>query len=147
MHRKRNIVIFGLLGVIIIVCVLQRTNIFSTAFAPTLTDFDSAAVEEIQPIVSQETEESTEPAVITEPKPLTPKPTKRCYVTGCSSQLCSSEEEMMSTCEYREEYACFKAAKCEVQSDGECGWTQSEDLNSCLMNGDIESRATVEIAI
>lgn len=57
--------------------------------------------------------------------------TKKCLVTGCSSQICS-DQEVISTCEYREEYACYKDAVCEVQSNGECGWTLDEKLNECL---------------
>ncbi|HRH22809.1 MAG TPA: Gmad2 immunoglobulin-like domain-containing protein [Candidatus Paceibacterota bacterium] len=62
---------------------------------------------------------------------------KKCVVGGCSGQLCSdaSAEPLMSTCEYREEYACYKKATCEVQkSTGECGWTQTEDLSLCLQS-------------
>ena len=57
--------------------------------------------------------------------------TKPCMVTGCSSQVCS-DQDVMTTCEYRTEYACYKKAKCERQSNGECGWTQTKELTSCL---------------
>lgn len=57
---------------------------------------------------------------------------KKCYIGGCSAQLCTDQKDMMSTCEYREEYACFKTAKCEVQKSGECGWTDSSELALCL---------------
>src|SRR3989344_7366167 len=46
-----------------------------------------------------------------------------CYVGGCSSQICSEDKDAVSTCEYKEEYACYKAAKCERQTSGQCGWT------------------------
>lgn len=59
--------------------------------------------------------------------------TKACVVTGCSSQICS-DEDMATTCEYREEYACYKTATCKRQADGQCGWTQTTELTSCLMN-------------
>lgn len=55
-----------------------------------------------------------------------------CYVGGCSSQLCSDRSDMMSTCEYREVYACYQSAVCERQQSGECGWTETEELRSCL---------------
>lgn len=55
-----------------------------------------------------------------------------CFIGGCSSQICSEEEGVMTTCEYREEYACYKEAQCERQADGECGWTQSNELMACL---------------
>lgn len=59
--------------------------------------------------------------------------TKACVITGCSSQICS-DEDMATTCEYREEYACYKTATCKRQADGKCGWTQTAELSSCLMN-------------
>jgi hypothetical protein len=55
-----------------------------------------------------------------------------CYVGGCSSQLCSEEPGMASTCEYREEYACYQKATCERQATGECGWTPTSELRACL---------------
>ena len=55
-----------------------------------------------------------------------------CYRGGCSGQVCSDDPEVMTTCEWREEYACYVDAVCERQSDGECGWTQTEELVSCL---------------
>jgi hypothetical protein len=57
-----------------------------------------------------------------------------CFVGGCSSQLCSEERDAVSTCEWREAYACYKTAKCERQSNGQCGWTPTSELNACLMN-------------
>src|SRR5690606_12669702 len=57
---------------------------------------------------------------------------KQCYVGGCSGQVCSDQEGVISTCEWREEYACYQDAKCEVQADGNCGWTQTTELQACL---------------
>lgn len=62
-----------------------------------------------------------------------------CVVAGCSSQLCVSQEDLdngggVSTCEFREEYACYPAATCEVQVSGACGWTMTEELTQCLQN-------------
>lgn len=54
-----------------------------------------------------------------------------CVVTGCSGQVCASEE-VVTTCEWMPTYACYEAAPCEVQADGECGWTPTEELLSCL---------------
>ncbi|MEX2010507.1 MAG: hypothetical protein WD874_01745 [Parcubacteria group bacterium] len=59
-----------------------------------------------------------------------------CYIGGCSSQICSDEEGMMSTCEYREEYACYKTAKCERQVNGQCGWTETATLRMCIEEAD-----------
>jgi hypothetical protein len=55
-----------------------------------------------------------------------------CYIGGCSSQICSDQKDIASTCEYREEYACYKSAKCERQPSGECGWTQTTQLTQCI---------------
>ena len=54
-----------------------------------------------------------------------------CIVTGCSSQICA-EEDVITTCEYKDEYACFRTAKCERQEDGKCGWTPTDELVTCL---------------
>lgn len=56
-----------------------------------------------------------------------------CQIGGCSGQLCVPEgEDVMSTCEYREEYQCYQTATCEKQDNGQCGWTQTAELNSCI---------------
>jgi thioredoxin 1 len=58
-----------------------------------------------------------------------------CITGGCSGQLCIEEgDDGVSTCEWREEYTCYKTATCERQDDGQCGWTQTEELTSCLQN-------------
>lgn len=58
---------------------------------------------------------------------------KACVITGCSGQVCA-EEEVMSTCEFRAEYACYKSARCERQPTGKCGWTETAALRACLNN-------------
>ena len=54
-----------------------------------------------------------------------------CRVTGCSGSICA-EEEIITTCEYKTEYACYKKAECKKQEDGQCGWTPTEEIVSCL---------------
>lgn len=54
-----------------------------------------------------------------------------CKPTGCSGQICS-DQDTITTCEYKAEYACYKSAKCEKQEDGKCGWTPTEKLVTCL---------------
>jgi len=56
---------------------------------------------------------------------------KPCIKTGCSGQICA-DETMMSTCEYRTEYECYKKATCERQANGNCGFTKTPALTSCL---------------
>lgn len=57
-----------------------------------------------------------------------------CIVGGCSGQYCTDESEgpVISTCEWRPEYACFRDALCEVQTTGECGWTDTEASIACV---------------
>ena len=45
-----------------------------------------------------------------------------CMVTGCSGQVCA-DGDVITTCEYKSEYACYEQAVCERQGDGKCGWT------------------------
>lgn len=61
-----------------------------------------------------------------------------CVVGGCSGQLCIDAQiarDMVTTCEYREAYACYGDAHCERQADGVCGWTMTEALRACLQSG------------
>lgn len=56
-----------------------------------------------------------------------------CTRTGCSGHICAPEgQSIVSTCIWLEEYACYKTARCEKQSNGNCGWTPSAELSSCL---------------
>lgn len=64
-----------------------------------------------------------------------PKSFNACYIGGCSGQICSDKEGVVSTCEYKEEYSCYKTAKCERQPNGQCGWTQTSALQACLSGG------------
>lgn len=57
---------------------------------------------------------------------------KQCYVGGCSSEVCSDAPGAVSTCIYREAFACYKTATCERQPSGKCGWTPTKELNTCL---------------
>jgi len=69
------------------------------------------------------------------PVPMPPVIIGGCMVGGCSSQLCGEASEdggMVSTCEWREEYACYRSATCERQIDGKCGWTETPELTACL---------------
>lgn len=61
-------------------------------------------------------------------------PVNPCFTTGCSGQICA-DQDMMTTCEWKPEYACYKQfGKCELQAGGKCGWTPSADLTACLNN-------------
>lgn len=64
----------------------------------------------------------------------------KCIVTGCSGQVCA-DREVITTCEWREEYACYRTAKCERQPDGQCGWTSTEELKTCLAKAQAPARS------
>ena len=55
-----------------------------------------------------------------------------CFVGGCSSHVCTDRADVITTCEFRPEYACYRTATCARQVDGLCGWTASPELASCL---------------
>jgi len=57
---------------------------------------------------------------------------KPCIKTGCSSQVCS-DHDVITTCEFRPEYACYQKASCERQTDGNCGFTKTRELTACLV--------------
>lgn len=56
-----------------------------------------------------------------------------CRPSGCSGQICS-DQDMISDCMFRPEYACYKTATCERQPGGDCGWTKTANLSNCLAN-------------
>ena len=61
--------------------------------------------------------------------------TGKCVAWGCSSQNCGDESvvsDLLTTCEYRPVYACYWKARCERQTNGQCGWTQTPELQSCV---------------
>jgi hypothetical protein len=55
-----------------------------------------------------------------------------CFVGGCSGQVCSDIDGVITTCEWEPQYACYHDATCARQSDGSCGWTPTADLQACL---------------
>ena len=56
-----------------------------------------------------------------------------CIKTGCGGTVCADPgNDMMTTCEFKPEHACYRTATCEKQADGKCAWTQSPQLTSCL---------------
>lgn len=59
-----------------------------------------------------------------------------CIITGCSGQICS-DEEVATTCEYKNYYGCYASATCERQSNGQCGWTQTPELLVCIEDSNL----------
>jgi len=64
---------------------------------------------------------------------LDPAP-EACRRDGCSGQVCVARdaEPIYTTCEERPEYVCYRTAACEVQANGECGFTETPELLACL---------------
>lgn len=60
-----------------------------------------------------------------------------CRPTGCSGQVCA-DEDVITTCEFRAEYACYKSARCERQPDGHCGWTETAELTRCRQRAKVK---------
>ncbi len=61
-----------------------------------------------------------------------PQKSGECFVGGCSGQLCTDRQDAISTCEWSAVYACYRTAVCERQASGECGWTETPELMSCI---------------
>lgn len=58
------------------------------------------------------------------------RPEQTCVVSGCSGQVCA-DAGVITTCEWRQEYACYRDAICERTSDG-CAWRMTPELRACL---------------
>ncbi len=73
-----------------------------------------------------------------QPPPVSPPPEPplaagACMKTGCGGTVCAAEQ-VITTCEFRPEHACYQDATCARQPDGNCGWTQTAELTACLAN-------------
>src|SRR3989338_2363502 len=56
-----------------------------------------------------------------------------CATAGCSGELCAKAEDVegiITTCEYREEYACLKQTSCGC-NEGKCGWKETAEYAKC----------------
>jgi eight-cysteine-cluster-containing protein len=57
-----------------------------------------------------------------------------CKSAGCSGQVCTTNEkatDLITTCEYKEEYGCYKLTSCSCNM-GKCGWKENDELKSCI---------------
>jgi hypothetical protein len=54
-----------------------------------------------------------------------------CKKTGCSGEVCAADD-VITTCDWQPQYACYADATCERQPDGSCGFTETNALTSCL---------------
>jgi hypothetical protein len=102
---------------------------------------DSAEVLDSYPpeAIPDKDEMPTSPEIPVTPPPSTDTPPTakgECYIGGCSGHICSDVDssDFVTTCEWREEYACYRSATCERQANGECGWTPTTALTQCIAN-------------
>lgn len=56
-----------------------------------------------------------------------------CVISGCSNEICA-DKGMISSCEYKPEYQCYRSATCSRNNNGNCGWEMDKELKSCLNN-------------
>ena len=56
-----------------------------------------------------------------------------CFVGGCSSEVCSAQEGVVSTCIYKPEYDCYRQTTCGCVS-GNCSWNSNPEFDACLTN-------------
>lgn len=68
------------------------------------------------------------------------EPPDRCRPTGCNGEICA-DQDVASPCVALPEFACYRELGiCEVQPWGECGWTNTPELDQCL--AEFDCRAT-----
>jgi hypothetical protein len=60
-----------------------------------------------------------------------------CHRGGCSNHVCADEPGVVTTCEWRDEYACYQQATCARQPNGQCGFTPSQALTDCLADAGV----------
>ncbi len=61
---------------------------------------------------------------------------RTCVMRGCNNEYCMDEEAPLidtSICIARPERVCYEKAKCDVQSDGQCGWEETRLFLDCLV--------------
>ncbi|MCD8507849.1 MAG: hypothetical protein LRY42_00380 [Candidatus Pacebacteria bacterium] len=60
----------------------------------------------------------------------------QCRISGCSGHICESVDEpsYATTCEWREEYACYKqdGVTCGINAQGVCGWIPEGSIAQCI---------------
>lgn len=98
------------------------------------TAVNNIRLESCTPMNDLEVPATTTPTVEPVPneEPVVKTPGAPCYKSGCSGQLCTDQPDVVTTCEFKEEYACYQTATCERQANGQCGWTETPALRACL---------------
>ncbi len=140
MNDMKSPILLGIILVVTIGCILWFMTI-QTDEAVLVTNFEECAAAGY-PIMESYPEQCRTPDGRTFVRDISEETggsivANGCAVAGCSSQLCVSAEEannIVTTCEFRAEYACYREASCEPQADGKCGWTQTTELKQCVAN-------------
>lgn len=155
MLHSRTLVLATLLFILLAVSVTLRMMENNT----NTTESDNSEIIKENKIVDPEVVEETPvlpvpevvpPSTVTAKTPtlapvLPPVKAGNCFVGGCSGQVCSESADVMSTCEWREEYACYRVAVCERQNTGTCGWTETPELTSCLQTVRSSQESSLEV--
>ncbi len=151
MHRRRRITMLMLLAVTALVCFVLRTESFTNITSSSTTveeevllndeviaespkEITPVNTEIITPVMSSSSESAIDYDEVPNLDISTTSTKGACFIGGCSSQICSDQVDMASTCEWREEYACYQKSICERQPTRECGWRKTPELMSCLVN-------------
>jgi len=56
-----------------------------------------------------------------------------CVVGGCSGTICQNKnaEPVITTCEYKDEYACYESIDCGCTA-GKCQWQKTAEFERCV---------------
>ncbi|MBW2189159.1 MAG: hypothetical protein DRH23_12775 [Deltaproteobacteria bacterium] len=66
-------------------------------------------------------------------------PPDECRPTGCNGEICANQD-VASPCVALPEFACYQeVGVCEIQPWGQCGWTNTPELDECLSKFDCRS--------
>lgn len=93
----------------------------------------------VEPVASELSSDSEGPTIIDDVVDDSP-----CHTTGCSGQFCQPTNdlqiEVVTTCEYKPEYSCLVYTTCELQADGQCGFTENDAYLDCLKKYSTDSQ-------
>lgn len=69
-----------------------------------------------------------------------------CRIGGCSRTVChaKSDDPIVTTCEWREEYSCYQQAAC-VCMGGKCGWKGDSAFDSCIIGARTNKQAGKDV--
>ena len=72
------------------------------------------------------------------------EPPDECRPTGCNGEICA-DEDVASPCVALPEFACYQEVGiCEIQPWGQCGWTNTPELDECLSQFDCRAEGCGE---